>query len=167
MAYEIEKRYYVNGEIPKSDIFKTIKIEQSYASTNPDVRIRKTEEENQTEYTHCVKYNVSKDIREEIEQSISQEQYENIKKFIDKEPIVKIRYYIQLENNIAEVDYFIQENKYIVEVEFESEEQMNNFKKPNWFGDEIEQGKMYSMMMFNKINSKDCFERLKSYIGGR
>ena len=152
--YEIEKRWYVTSDIPKDNIIKTIRIEQTYANLNPDVRIRKTIDNDKEIYSHCVKYNISKNIREELETEISKEQYENIFKYINKKPIVKDRILVKLDNDlVAEVDNFVNENKIIVEVEFKSEEEMKSFIKPDWFGEEIEEGKMYSASLFSIINN--------------
>lgn len=54
----------------------------------------------------------------------------------------KTRYYINLEDNlVAELDIFkgSLEGLFFVEVEFSSAEEMLNFKKPDWFGEDITQ----------------------------
>jgi CYTH domain-containing protein len=171
---EIEKQYKLNGDIPKDKLKSQYYIEQVYSNiasnTSPDVRIRKITDINGKEtYFHTVKYIINtKNIREEIEQSITKEQYDRIFEFIDKKPVIKNRYLIDLDNGlIAEVDHFIDTNKIIIEVEFPNEESMNNFNsiKPDWIGDEIKNKQSYSVFVFSKINNElSGIQKLQYYI---
>jgi adenylate cyclase len=165
---EIERRYKLNGEMPKDRIKSQYSIEQVYANINdPSVRIRKiTDLNNKETYYHTVKYSIKKGIREEIETEITKEQYDNIFSYIDKKPVIKDRYLVDLcDGLVAEIDYFIDENMYIVEVEFPDEQTMNNFIKPEWFGNEITKNQSYSIYVFSKINNQlTDIEKLKYYI---
>ena len=161
MSYEIEKRWYVEGNIPQENIKRTIKISQTYANKNPDIRIRKSIEDNKTVYTHCVKYNIAKDVKVELETEITEKQYNDIFKYINKKPIEKERLVIDIGNGlIAEVDKFIDADKIIVEVEFDTEEDMKSFDPPAWFGKEIPNGQMYNALVFKALNSNSVFDRL-------
>jgi len=155
---EREKRWKINPkvEIPKDKIKKKINISQTYSNINPDCRIRCiTNEDDIKEYSHCVKYDLGNNKREEIETSISEQQYNRIFKVIDKKPMIKDRYIVELDNElIAEVDYFLDTNDVIVEVEFSNESQMKNFVKPDWFGIEIQGNQSVSKYIFNKINNE-------------
>ncbi|WP_297419574.1 hypothetical protein [Clostridium sp.] len=106
---ELERRWEVDiNNIPSDKTTNILNITQTYANFNPDVRIRETiDKDNNAEYTHTVKYFYSSNEREELEQNISKEQYDNIFNFIDKEPVIKDRTLVQLDNGfIAEVDNF-------------------------------------------------------------
>jgi CYTH domain-containing protein len=51
------------------------------------------------------------------------------------------------------VDIYLDENKIIIEVEFMSDESMDSFIPPSWFGEEIKEKKSYSYEKFCEINS--------------
>ena len=170
---EIEKRYNLNGDIPKDKIKSQYNIEQVYSNIasgiSPDVRIRKiTDIDGKESYFHAVKYILKNNIREEIEQSITKDQYEKIFELINKKPVIKDRYLVDLDNGlVAEIDDFINENKIIIEVEFPNEDDMNNFTKvkPDWIGSEIKNKQSFSVFAFSKINNElNSMEKLKYYI---
>ena len=157
---EIERRYDIEGEIPKDKIKSQMYIEQLYSvigdnKSIPDVRIRKIIQDNNEQYLHTVKYKTDdKNSRIEIEKPILIEEYNYISSLIDKKPIKKNRYLVPLENGlIAEIDEFLDVNKIIVEVEFDNIEQANNFQKPEWFGNEIKGKQSFSVKVFSKINN--------------
>jgi len=160
---EIEKRYHVNPDnIPKDKIKSKMNIQQVYANLNPDVRIRKINQDNQNTYFHTVKYFLTDNQREEIERLITEDQYDRIFSYIGKKPLNKDRYLIDLDNNlVAEVDHF-ETGETIVEVEFPNLETMNLFKIPNWFGEEIKDKQSFSAKIFSRINSKNIYEVIKS-----
>lgn len=166
---EIEKRYDINSKIPipKDKIKSQYRIEQVYSNISPDVRIRKiTDTDDNETYFHCVKYILKSGIREEIEQPITKEQYDNIFEVIDKKPVAKDRFLIDLDNNLtAEIDTFLDTNKTIIEVEFPDEKTMKDFVPPDFFGSEIKNKQSYSVCVFSKINDDlNGIERLKYYI---
>jgi CYTH domain-containing protein len=153
---EKEKRWHLNDNIPEDKIKKVMHISQSYSNFNPDVRIRKTIETDSVNYSHTVKYNIDLDNREEIEQDITEESYNNILNFIGKKPLIKDRYLVDIDNGLfAEVDHFLDVDKWVVEVEFASDEQMNNFVKLDWFGEEVESGRQFNKQIFSNINAKN------------
>lgn len=152
---EREKRWKLKSNPPFDKISDKFTIEQIYATnnSNPSVRIRKITRDNSEEFSHCVKYNLSKtNEREEIEQKISKERYERIFEAIDKKPIIKERTIVDIGDNlVAEIDKF-ETGEIVVEVEFPSVESMNNFSIPEWFGSEIKE-KSFSYSVFCKINN--------------
>lgn len=164
---EIEKRYKINDDIPiPEDKIKSKKhITQVYSNINPDVRIRKLEENGETNYFHTVKYKTEdKNSRIEIEQLITQQEYKTIFDLIDKKPVIKDRYIVDLDNNLtAEIDHFLDTNDKIVEVEFPDEKTMNDFNnnKPDWFGDEIKGKQSFSVQVFKMINSNDIYSIIR------
>lgn len=162
---ELERRWELNSleDVPKDNIQNILHIEQVYANLNPDVRIRSTKDKNNnsTEYSHCVKYFISSNVREEIEQDITKEQYNRIFNYINKKPVIKNRYLVNINNGyIAEVDKFLDVDKTIVEVEFTNEDDMKNFIPPNWFGKEIKDKRSYSKTIFEVVNTKSDFDLL-------
>ncbi len=78
--------------------------------------------------------------REEFEQEISKDEYEYLKNNYAKgKTIEKDRYSFNIKGaKKCEVNSFTSPKKLnLVEVEFDSEEQMKNFKAPDWFGEEV------------------------------
>ncbi len=161
---EIEKRFKINGDIPFDLVTSRIYIEQTYSSImdkhgKPDVRIRKSLTDKGTMYTHTVKYNTdSKNTRIELEQDISDEVYNEIFDVIDKKPLRKNRYIVPIQDGlVAEIDEFLDKDIIVIEVEFETEDEMNDFtkrQKPDFFGDEIVDKKSLNSMIFSQINNE-------------
>lgn len=169
---EIEKRYNLNGDIPQDKIKTQYRIEQVYSNlaskTSPDVRIRKIIDIDEKEtYFHTVKYILKNNTREELEMSITKEQYNKIFELINKKPVIKDRYLVDLDMGLtAEVDHFISEDEWIVEIEFPNEKAMNDFTtKPSWIGKEIKNKQSYSVYLFSKINNElNSIQKLNYYI---
>ena len=132
---EIERKYLLT-EIPSNlDQFESLEIEQSYISTNPTIRLRKTD----TDYflTFKTKGDIS---REEYEMKLTEGQFENLLSKTEGYTISKTRYLIPLENGLtAELDIFHGrlDGLVTVEVEFPTKEEEENFIAPEWFGENI------------------------------
>ena len=139
MKREIERRFTVNKDnIPFNEQTYACEIKQVYVSDNPSTRIREISDLNGIKFYHCVKYKISDIERVEIEEEISKEDYEAIYNKVSMNPISKKRISIPLKNgNICTVDYFYDIDKYIVEVEFNSKEEAEDFIVPEWFGEEV------------------------------
>ena len=152
---EREKRWKLKSDPPSSQIKEKFTITQTYANFSPDVRVRKiTNSENQDTYYHTVKYQLKDNTREELEHRISGERYNRIFEVINKKPVVKERTLVDLDNGlIAEIDNFIDTGDKLVEVEFPTEESMNAFIIPDWFGKELIKDKSFTVEVFTKINN--------------
>lgn len=148
---EIERKFLLK-EMP-GDLNKYEKkvIEQGYLCKKPTVRIRKSNEE--YILTYKSKQGVLDDanrtakVLNEIEVPLGKEGYEHLKKKVDHNIIVKIRYIVPLENGLkAELDIF--EGKLsglkVVEVEFPDEETANAFVPPAWFGKDVSLDSRYT-----------------------
>ena len=147
MNKEIEKKYSVI-DIPNfNDIskIKVCKIIQQYMYNDIFTAVRKRSiqdlDTGEFQYTYTIKTIgdlKNKNSSYEIETYITKEKYDSIK---SNRTLEKVRIKFQIENNLqAELDLYYGNltGLITVEVEFESEEQMNNFKKPNWFGEELD-----------------------------
>jgi CYTH domain-containing protein len=161
---ELEKRFRVDKDkIPFDECTTKITIEQIYAITNDeiDVRIRKAEQNDNIKYTHTTKYKTNNDnMRVEIESEMDEENYNKIFSLINKKPLVKYRYLIPYGDFTIELDEFIDVNKFVAEVEFNTESEMNSFKKPSWFGEEVKNS-LFSSTVFSYINSNNIYEKIK------
>lgn len=131
---EIEKKYLVDS-IPSVSNFKFYEIIQAYLSFEPEIRIRKKNDE-----FFLTQKGSGSLIRKEIETKINEISYSILFSLIQSKIINKTRIEIPLSKNIiAELDIYHDELEGLVtvEVEFASEDQANNFNKPDWFGKEI------------------------------
>lgn len=132
---EIERKFLIN-KLPanlKDYTFKA--IEQAYLSTEPVVRIRKSNDK----YTLTYK---SKGFlsREEYNMPLTKESYYHLKEKADGNVISKKRYLIPLGSNLTiELDIFEPpfDSLVIAEVEFDSEDNALNFVAPDWFGEDV------------------------------
>lgn len=132
--YEIEKKYLIKN-MPSLENLKKYKITQAYIATEPVLRIR--QKNDKFFFTFKGKGLLE---RVEFEQEITKSEFENLLKKTQGNIIQKNRYIYPLENNLfAEIDIFEKpfENLCIVEVEFKTKEQAQNFTPPDWFGQDI------------------------------
>jgi len=135
-SVEIEKKWLINKEqIPYNlSNSEVIKIEQTYICFSPEIRVRKINDGE--EYTFAVKTNMTSDgmVRDEMENSITEEEYNNMIKKREGNTVYKTRYQFLDGDYILAIDIFSGdlEGLAYLEIEFENEEQANNFKEPNW-----------------------------------
>lgn len=153
MNKEIERKYAVKY-IPKDfKIEKIIYIKQAfiYRDKLTLIRVRDIKEKYPTEnqkYIYTLKtkgdieynndYNIAK--KYEIENEIPKEEFEKLIKKPISNIIEKTRITISIENNLkVEIDVYYDylEGLLTAEVEFQDEEQANNFQKPDWLGEEL------------------------------
>lgn len=132
---EIERKYAVI-QLPNLKEFKKEKIEQLYLSIEPEVRIRNKG----SKLTLTIKSD-GKLSRLEVEKELTPEEYDALKEISVKE-VMKTRYtkahFIKGKEYIFELDIYDNiEGLVTVEVEFDNENDANNFEKPSWFGDEL------------------------------
>jgi CYTH domain-containing protein len=140
---EIERKFLVlEDKIDIKSITDITHIEQIYISTKPEIRIRK---ENNADYYMFIK-GEGKLTRKEIPFVIDKKRYEALSDFILGKIITKDRYKLYLkEGYVAEIDVYKEQYEGIVtvEVEFNTEEEANNFVPPQWFGKEVIGNKHY------------------------
>lgn len=132
---EIERKFLIHN-LPKD--YKTYphkELEQGYLSTNPVVRIRKSDNDYILTYKDSGLM-----IREEYNLPLTKEAYEHLKPKADGILIHKIRYRIPFqEKHTIELDVFLDELAPLIlaEVEFSSREEAEAFVPPDWFGEDV------------------------------
>lgn len=153
MNKEIERKYSVKY-IPKNlKVESIVYIKQAfiYRDKLTLIRVRDIKEKYPTEnqkYIYTLKtkgdieynndYNIAK--KYEIENEIPKEEFEKLIKKPISNIIEKTRITIPIENNLkVEIDVYYDylEGLLTAEVEFQDEEQANNFQKPDWLGEEL------------------------------
>ncbi|TCT12150.1 CYTH domain-containing protein [Natranaerovirga pectinivora] len=134
---EIERKYLINNldTVGNLSLLKYDVIEQGYLCTEPVIRIRKQSQDYYLTYK-------SKGLlqREEINEKISDKTYSHLKEKIDFNLIEKTRYYIPFDNGlVGELDVFEGKLKglMVIEVEFKSLDEADEFVPPEWFGREV------------------------------
>lgn len=133
---EIEKKWLIDKnkiplELSNAEVFE---IEQTYISFSPEIRVRKIN--NGEEYSFAVKTSMTADglERKELEENITEEEYNSLIKKKEGNTIYKTRYQFLYEGNIYAIDIFEGqlEGLAYLEIEFASKEEANKFNKPDW-----------------------------------
>lgn len=132
---EIERKYLI-GQLPNDYTnYPHKEIEQGYLSTNPVVRIRKSDDD------YILTYKGSGlMVREEYNLPLTKEAYEHLRPKADGILIHKIRYNIPYQEKYTiELDVFLDSLAPLVlaEVEFSSEKEAETFTPPDWFGEDV------------------------------
>ena len=145
---EIERKFLVKKLPEQLEQYEQKRIAQGYLCTNPVVRIRRSNDDYYLTYK-------GKGLlaREEYDLPLTAESFEHLLPKIDGILIDKIRYLIPLEDgHTAELDIF--QGKLtpirLVEVEFDSVEEAEQFVAPHWFGEDV----TYSPKYYNSNLSK-------------
>ena len=131
---EIERKYLVHTLPDNYKTFPCRQLEQGYLCKEPVVRIR--QDNDQYELTYKSKGHL---VREEINMPLTKESYEHLRQKVDGRLITKKRYMIPYQEYMIELDIFEGDLAPLVfaEVEFETEEEANNFVAPDWFGEDV------------------------------
>jgi len=138
---EIERKYLIQQLPENLESYEKQRISQGYLSTNPVVRIRRSNQDYYLTYKGSGLM-----VRKEYNLPLTKEAYEHMLPKIDGILIDKIRYLIPLdETHTAELDVFQGELSplCLVEVEFDSVEDANAFVAPDWFGEDVTYSKEY------------------------
>lgn len=138
---EIERKFLVKSLPTDLSAYEHTEIEQSYISTSPVIRIRKSG----SSYILTVKGkgNVA---RHEFELPLSAGQYSSLLHKASTKAVKKTRYIIPIEGGLsAELDIYHGEldGLYTVEVEFDTMEAAEAFIPPQWFGADVSYDRRY------------------------
>ena len=154
---EIERKWLVR-RLPTDTPAEVAICEQLYVSLEPEVRLRKyvTQAENHIPFRLAIKGNGTL-VREEIQEAVSEEFYNEVKRFVGKEPITKRCYNYNIggcEICISDVDTGV---FMYAEVEFETEEDADNyvFPWPELIIREVTNEKEYKMKNYWKRTRLD------------
>ncbi len=139
---EIEKKFLVKDIPFDLSEFKSSYIRQAYISIDPVIRLRQKDDD--YIFTFKGRGQVK---RTEFEDKLSKTQFLKLWEKIEGIVIEKTRYFIPFladfgdykKECVAELDIYDGELSGFksVEVEFESENDANNFKPPVWFGEDV------------------------------
>lgn len=138
---EIERKFLVSAIPDNLESYNIKEIEQAYISTNPTIRIRKSN----SDYILTVKGSGHMS-REEFELSINEDQYLSLMKKTETLTVAKTRYEIPIDGGyLAELDIYHGqlEGLMTVEVEFNTVDEALIFKPPSWFSIDVTNDKRY------------------------
>lgn len=152
---EIERKFLV-ASLPDLNnvVFKELK--QAYLSFEPEVRIRSLD----NNLFYLSEKSTGDLSRSEIGTQVDIVSFQILTNLAQGRTISKTRYYVSLNNNLtAEIDIYHDELEglIIVETEFKSEMEANEFAVPSWYGKEITYDKRYK----NKNLARCSDEELK------
>ena len=132
---EIERKFLVKKIPDNLDTYERMDMIQGYLNTAPVVRVRKENDDYVLTYKGSGLLSHS-----EYNLPLNKESFEHLLKKCDGIIISTSRYKIPIENNLtAELDIFKGDldSLKLVEVEFGSVEEANNFIPPEWFGEDV------------------------------
>lgn len=150
MGMEIERKFLIR-ELPENiESYPHHIIEQGYLSTEPVVRVRRSDDK------YYMTYKASGMLsREEYNLPLTKESYEHLIEKADGNIISKVRYLIPIENTdlTIELDVFKAPLAPLVmaEVEFPSIEAANDFSMPDWFVKEVTDDRRYHNSNMSKM----------------
>lgn len=137
MMIEIERKFLVVSDAFKEKASKNTRITQGFLSTDPERTVRVRIKGNEGFLTIKGKSNTSGTSRFEWEKEIDLEEAEALLKLCKKGIIDKIRYEVESNQHVYEVDEFFGDNKGLVIAEIELNAENEVFEKPNWLGSEV------------------------------
>ena len=149
---EIERKYIVK-QIPFSlDSYVKHEIEQGYISTDPVVRIRKSDDS----YYLTIK-SAGYLVRNEFEKEISLEEYNELSPMVCSNIISKTRYKIPYETYTIELDIFHKAFNGLIyaEVEFDSVEEAESFIAPDYFFKEVTEDPEYTNAALSEMSENE------------
>lgn len=148
---EIERKFLVKTLPENLEQYPHHLIEQAYLCTEPVIRIRRQDDD------YILTYKGKGLLaREEYNLPLTQESYDHLLKKADGSILTKKRYLIPLSGTLtAELDLF--EGKFagllLVETEFESEQEAEDFIPPSWFGEDVTWSKSYHNSVLSRMES--------------
>jgi CYTH domain-containing protein len=150
---EIERKFLVKGEF-KSLSYKNDRITQAYISNKPTVRVR--QKGDKAFLTIKGKASTSGLSRFEWEKEITLSDLEELLTLCDPiDRIDKVRYYVDYNGFIYEVDEFHGRNEGLVVAELELPAVDAPYEKPDWLGDEVTGNRKYNNSQLAKHPYKD------------
>ena len=147
---EIERKYIPKILPDNLSQYESRKIAQGYLCTSPVVRIRRSNDDYILTYK-----GKGLMVREEYNLPLNEESFLHLKEKIDGRLIRKRRYLIPLAPRYTiELDVFDGDLAplLLAEVEFETEEEANNFTPPEWFGEDVTFSTRYHNSQLSKLS---------------
>lgn len=155
MAQEIERKFLVKSEAFRKEAAHKMRITQGYLSSIPERTVRVRIKGDQGFITIKGIGNASGASRYEWEKEISVAEVNELLKICEPGVIDKTRFNVKSGDHTFEVDEFYGDNDGLVVAEVELSSEEENFKKPEWVGEEVTGDVKYfnSMLMKNPFKN--------------
>ena len=155
---EIERKFLVNSDTFKKEVFKKTRICQGFLNTDKERTVRIRVKGKRGFIT--IKGLSSKNglSRFEWEKEIPIDEANALLKLCEPTIIDKIRYEIKAGNHTFEVDEFFGDNEGLIIAEVELNSENEDFEKPDWLGKEVTGDIKY----YNSQLSKQPYKNWKS-----
>lgn len=137
MSQEIERKFLVNSDAYKSASFSNSRTTQAYITTDPSASVRIRINGDKGFITIKGKGNDCGTTRYEWEKEILVEEAKELLLLCPSAIIDKIRYNVNVNGAIFEVDEFFGDNAGLVIAEIELKHADDIFEKPAWLGQEV------------------------------
>lgn len=148
MAQEIERKFLVKSDAFKAEAATKTRITQGYLSSIPERTVRVRVKGDKGFLTIKGIGNGSGASRYEWEKEIPVADVNQLLKICEPGVIDKTRFNVKIGEHTFEVDEFYGDNEGLVVAEVELAAEDENFKKPNWLGEEVTgQVKYYNSML--------------------
>lgn len=147
---EIEHKFLVTSEAFKEEAFDKQKIEQGYLNTDTKRTVRVRTKGEKAFITVKGESSENGLSRFEWEKEITVEECRQLLKLCEPGKIEKIRFLVKAGSHTFEVDEFYGDNKGLIIAEVELDEEGENFKKPDWLGEDVSHLSKYSNSSLTK-----------------
>lgn len=134
---EIERKFLVTSTRYKEEAIDATTLVQGFLNTHPERTVRVRIYGTKGFLTVKGKSSASGTTRFEWEKEISVKEAEQLMALCEEHSIEKVRYRVQVDNHIFEVDEFLGNNKGLTVAEIELQDENEPFKKPDWLGREV------------------------------
>ena len=153
MATEIERKFLLKNDLWRDSVVKYIFFKQGYlvGSEKASVRVR-IEGEQANMNVKSATLGVT---RKEYEYSIPLEDAQELLNNLCQQPLIeKIRHYVYVGDHEWEIDEFKGDNQGLIVAEIELKDEMEEFNKPEWLGQEVSHEKKY----YNSLLAKQPYK---------
>lgn len=137
MPQEIERKFLVASDAYRALSCSNSRISQGYISTNPTAVVRVRIDGNKGFLTIKGEGSESGTTRYEWEKEIPLNEAEELLQLCNSGVIEKIRYIVNHEGFIYEIDEFSGDNSGLIVAEIELHHENEVFAKPDWLGREV------------------------------
>lgn len=134
---EIERKFLVTSEAFKSEANRIYIIKQGFLNSHKDRTVRVRLKDDKGFLTVKGKSSANGLSRFEWETEITKSEAESLLQLCEKGIIDKVRYEVEVDNHIFEVDEFLGDNEGLIIAEVELRTETEAFIKPNWLGKEV------------------------------
>jgi adenylate cyclase len=142
MATEIERKFLLKNDMWRDSVAKYTYFKQGYLVGSDKASVRVRIEGQQANIN--IKSATLGVTRKEYEYSIPLEDAQELLNNLCQQPLIeKTRHYVYVGNHEWEIDEFKGDNQGLIVAEIELKDEMEEFIKPEWLGQEVSHEKKY------------------------